>query len=420
MSISARTAWYRLRRTSSDQWLFLAFVALFFCMPMGTSPPTICAALVTIIWVFSGRVLKIWDTFLKRKWSWPVLLLIMLPWIGLLYTPDVEGLGIKFAEKTHYWIYCAAASSMVFEDSSPQRFIQAFLGGLAINAIIGIMQFMGLFPVMNEISFGLGLGYNTLSGYLILGMLMSSYYFREANERGYRWFFGLLSLLYFIHLIILQGRAGYLTFLFLCPIMAYNLLKGAGIYRICLVSLLLVGSMLLSPVVRDRIALSIDQVKYHLQADPDSAWGREYTVHQDRFYMWRGAGRIFLEHPVLGVGTGGYQMVLKKMGKPQWPAIAHPHNNILYMAVSFGLVGVFAILWFFWEIMKNAFHERKTPLGFFILSTTLVMFFGGLVNTYIKDAGTLLLLAVVTGLQNGLGEGDPGGPHLRRIRPEGW
>jgi len=93
-----------------------------------------------------------------------------------------------------------------------------------------------------------------------------------------------------------------MTFLFLCPIIAYNLFKGSSIYKILLVSLLLIGGMLLSPVVRERIALSIDQVKHHLQANPDSAWGKEYSVHQDRFYMWHGAVKIFLENPssVLG------------------------------------------------------------------------------------------------------------------------
>ncbi len=402
MSISAQTVWYRVRKITSDEWLFFAFVALFFSMPLGTSPPTICAVLATLIWIFSGKITKIWDTSLKKTWFWPVLLLMILPWVGLLYTPDVGGLGIKFAKKTHYWVYCVAASSMVFGILSPQRLIQAFLAGLAVNALVGILQLIGLFPRMNEISFGLGLGYGTLSAYLILGMLMASYYFREAHQRGPRVLFGLLTLLYFFHLIILQGRVGYLTFLFLCPIIAYNLFKGASIYKISLVSLLLIGSMLLSPVVRERIALSIDQVKHHLQANPDSAWGKEYSVHQDRFYMWHGAVKMFLENPLLGVGTGGYQSVLYEMGKPEWPTHAHPHNNILYMAVSFGLIGVFAILWFFWEMIKNAWRERDTPLGFFILSTALVIFFGGLVDTYIKDAGTLILLAVVTGLQNGL------------------
>ena len=402
MSISARTAWYRLRKITSDEWLFFAFVALFFNMPLGTSPPTICAVLATVVWVFSGKITKIWDTSLKKTWFWPVLLLMILPWIGLLYTPDVGGLGIKFAGKTHYWVYCVAASSMVFGILSPQRLIQAFLAGLAVNALVGILQLIGLFPRMNEISFGLGLGYGTLSAYLILGMLMASYYFRETHQKGRRVLFGLLGLIYFFHLIILDGRVGYLTFLFLCPIIAYNLFKGSSIYKILLVSLLLIGGMLLSPVVRDRVSLSIDQVKYHLNADPEKAWGKEYTANQDRFSMWYAAVRIFSEHPILGVGTGGYQTVIKEMLGPEWPAIAHPHNNILYMAVSFGLIGVFAILWFFWEIIKNAWSERDTPLGFFILSTALVIFFGGLVDTYIKDAGTLILLAVVTGLQNGL------------------
>lgn len=402
MSISAQTAWYRLRKITSDEWLFFAFFALFFSMPLGTSPPTICAALATLIWIFSGKITKIWDTSLKKTWFWPVLLLMILPWVGLLYTPDVGGLGIKFAKKTHYWIYCLAASSLVFGAFSPQRLFQAFLAGLAVNALVGILQLIGLFPRMNEISFGLGLGYNTLSGYLILGMLMASYYFREAHQKGRRVLFGLLTLLYFFHLIILQGRVGYLTFLFLCPIIAYNFFKGASIYKISLVSLLLIGSMLLSPVVRDRITLSINQVKHHLQANPDKAWGKEYSEHQDRFYMWRGAVKMFLEHPLFGVGTGGYQSVLYKMGKPEWPTHAHPHNNILYMAASFGCIGIFAILWFFWELIRNAWRERDTPLGFFILSTGLVIFFGGLVNAYIKDASTLLLLAVVTGLQNGL------------------
>jgi len=402
MSISARTAWYRLRKITSDEWLFFAFVALFFNMPLGTSPPTICAVLATVVWVFSGKITKIWDTSLKKTWFWPVLLLMILPWVGLLYTPDVGGLGIKFAGKTHYWVYCVAASSMVFGILSPQRLIQAFLAGLAVNALVGILQLIGLFPRMNEISFGLGLGYGTLSAYLILGMLMASYYFRETHQKGRRVLFGLLGLIYFFHLIILDGRVGYLTFLFLCPIIAYNLFKGSSIYKILLVSLLLIGGMLLSPVVRDRVSLSIDQVKYHLNADPEKAWGKEYTANQDRFSMWYAAVRIFSKHPILGVGTGGYQTVIKEMLGPEWPAIAHPHNNILYMAVSFGLIGVFAILWFFWEIIKNAWSERDTPLGFFILSTALVIFFGGLVDTYIKDAGTLILLAVVTGLQNGL------------------
>ena len=159
--------------------------------------------------------------------------------------------------------------------------------------------------------------------------------------------------------------------------------------------------MLLSPVVRDRVSLSISQIKHHLKADPQRAWGREYTIHQDRFYMWRGAVQIFLDHPLIGVGTGGYTKVLKERGKPEWPAIAHPHSNIFYMAVSFGVIGIFAFVWFFWEMIRNAWEERHTPLGYFVLSTALVIVVSGLVDTQIMDSSTALLLSLATGLQNG-------------------
>jgi O-antigen ligase len=171
--------------------------------------------------------------------------------------------------------------------------------------------------------------------------------------------------------------------------------------KISLASVLLAGMLCLSPIVRDRISLSIEQITYHLNANPAAAWGRQYSNRQDRFYMWYGAGRIFLENPVFGIGTGGYQKALKERGKPDDPFIAHPHNDLLYMAVCFGIAGIFAFCWFFGEIIKNAWKQRKTPLGYFVLSAALVLLTGGMFNCYLLDVGTISLLAVVTGLQRG-------------------
>lgn len=117
--------------------------------------------------------------------------------------------------------------------------------------------------------------------------------------------------------------------------------------------------------------------------------------------MWNGAVRIFKDHPFLGVGTGGYSTVLKKMGSPDDPIIAHPHNDFLYMAVSYGLIGVAAFFWLFGEIIKNAFTQRHNFLGFFVLSSTLVILVSGLFNAQILDAGMAFFLAVTVGLQQG-------------------
>jgi O-antigen ligase len=295
----------------------------------------------------------------------------------MLYTPDPGGLGIGFAKKTHYWLYGLAVASIPFAIFSPERLIQAYLAGLAINSLVAIIQFIGVFPMVNKISYGLGLGYSSLAAYLVLGILMASYYFRETKEKRTRILLGLLMAGYFFHLIILMGRVGFFTFLILSPLVVRNFFKGFSIFRISLVYLLLIGLMSLSPIVRERVSLSVTQIKHHLKADPQTAWGREYTDYQDRFYMWYGAVQIFLENPIFGVGTGGYTNALKERGKPEWPAIAHPHSNLFYMAVSFGLIGIFAFVWFFWEMIRNAWGERNTPLGFFVLSTALVILVSG-------------------------------------------
>jgi O-antigen ligase len=157
--------------------------------------------------------------------------------------------------------------------------------------------------------------------------------------------------------------------------------------------------MFLSPVVRERVRLSIDQLEYHMHAERDAAWGKEYSNQQDRFFMWYGAIHIFLEKPLLGVGTGGYQAAMKERGKPGDPDMAHPHNNLLHMAVSYGIVGIITYLWLFVETIKNAWKQKDEPVGFFVLSVALVIIVSGLFNTTVLDVGTLFLLAVAVGLQ---------------------
>ncbi|MFH0731008.1 MAG: O-antigen ligase family protein [Pseudomonadota bacterium] len=425
MNTSVLTGLYNTGKKGGEKLLFYSFIGVFLTMPMGTSLPTLCGAIAVIIWLFSGMAARLISrtpclpaesdsrkekpvSYLRHPWFRPVLLFMILPWIGLLYTPDAAGLGIQYAKKTYYWIYCLAIASIAFvpfsgkgaERNLPEKFIHAFLLGLAINALVGTAQFSGVLPmVQGKWYSGLERGYSTLSAYLVLGILIASYYFREATEKKIRFLLCALILFYFFHLGILEGRAGYLTFILLSPLIAYNMFNRSNILKISLASVLLAGMLCLSPIVRDRIALSMDQITYHLNANPNAAWGRQYSDKQDRFYMWRGACHLFMENPIIGIGTGGYQKALKERGKPDDPLIAHPHNDFLYMAVCFGMIGIFAFCWFFAELIKNAWKHRKTPLGYFVLSAALVLLTGGLFNGYLLDAGTISLLAVVTGLQ---------------------
>ena len=388
-------------RLSADFLIYWLVCAAFLSMPLGSSPPVICGGLGALIWIASGKPIKLWRTYVGQSWFRPVAVLIVLPWIGLLYTPDPAGFGIAFAKKTHYWLYAFVVAAIPFTRFSFDRLIHAYLLGLAVNALVAILQFIGIFPMMNILAYGLGLGYSTMATYLVLGILMASLYFRDNKDPKKRILYGLLMGGYFFHLIILGGRAWFLTLLLVSPLILRNLFGRARILKMSLAYAAIFGIVLLSPIVRDQISRSIDQIKYHLNRDPNLAWGKEYHIKENRLYMWRGATEIFLENPIVGVGTGGFPVVLHERGDPDWPHANHPHNNFLYMAVSFGVIGIVALTWFFWEIFRNSWQERHTHLGYFVFATALVIFINGMFTSEIVDAATAFLLALATGLQNG-------------------
>jgi hypothetical protein len=75
--------------------------------------------------------------------------------------------------------------------------------------------------------------------------------------------------------------------------------------RVVSACVIIIGVMLISPIVRERLDVTVRQMKYHMETEPSRAWGKEYTENQDRFYYWHYAIQIFFDNPVLGVGTGG-------------------------------------------------------------------------------------------------------------------
>ncbi len=407
MNIPVPTGWSKNNRKpdnrKSDTLLFYAFICMFFCFPLGTFLPTVFSVIVLAIWLFSKIAFKRCSLFYEPSWIWPVLFYMALHWIGLFYTPDLGDMGISYARKTHYWLCTLAIASIPFGIFKAGRLVQAFMAGLAFNSIVSVFQVMLDMPGKTGYQ-GLASEYSTLAALLIIGILMASFYFRQVRERKKRFYLFVLMLLYICNLLFLNSRTGYVAFILVSPLMLRNLIDTKKIMVVLVACIMLPGLMLLSPVVRNRVNLSIDQVRYHMNANSGNAWGRTYSPQQDRFYMWHGAYVIFRNNPFIGGGTGGYKKALLRYGDPKAPSIAHPHNNFLYMAVSFGGLGILVFAWLFFGILKNSWKQRRDGTGFFVFATALVILTGGLFNTLILDAGTLFVLTAATGLQQGFPE----------------
>lgn len=391
-----------------EKIIFLLLLGVVFSLSIGTSPSTITGLALVLVWIISGEFIRKRRSYLSEPWCWPVLGIIAIHWIGLFYTPDLHGLGIKFAEKTYYWMYAFILSCIMFSDVNIEKIIKAFLFGLWVNAVVGLMQFGGIIPAhKDEFYTGFPKGYSSLVLFLNLGIVVSSYYFRKSDKRKLKVLYIFLLALYIAHLFVLYSRSGYLTFAILSPLIAYNLANKKGIPAGILINILLLLVVSFSPVVQERIKSTIEDVRVQLQSDKDLRWGNKYAkggVKQriDRIFMWRKAIEFLSQHPILGVGTGGYKKSIVLEGGER--GIAHPHNNLLHMAVSFGTVGIILFIWFFWVFFKRVWPYRKREAGFFIIMYGVIFLITGLFDTPFINADSAYMLSIVTGLTHSLSQ----------------
>ncbi len=384
--------------TACEKALFVSAALTFFCLPLGTAPLNIAAALCAAIWLFSGIAFKKRNLYLKPYW-WPVFGLILLPWIGMLYTLDSTGVAMDYAKKTHYWLFAFAVAAIAFRHLSAKRLVQAFMLGLGVNVLAAICQIVFHLADKGNQHRGLGPDYSTLSAFLIVGIMMGAFFLGHEKKGRNKLILSVLVGLYLFHLLILRSRASYVAFVMLIPVIGYTFFKTHQLLKTVALCVLIPALMMASPVVRQRVALSIEQLSYHMHAEDDTAWGRTYTEQQDRFYMWNGALRIIAANPLLGVGTGGYSNAMFVYGSdPDAPLIAHPHNNFLYMTVSFGMVGLAVFIWFLAVTLTSGWCHRQTAQGYMLFSVVAVLATTGLFNTQILDVGTASLLSLTVGL----------------------
>ena len=91
MDTSVTMDWFKDKDSRVDGLLYYACMGTFFAMPLGTAPMNICGILAVTIWLFSGKAIRHLQILIHHSWFWPVLVLIILPWMGLLFSPDETG-----------------------------------------------------------------------------------------------------------------------------------------------------------------------------------------------------------------------------------------------------------------------------------------------------------------------------------------
>lgn len=385
-----------------ERMLFYGLCALFFFLPVSISPLSIVEGLLLAVWVLSGRFLK--DAGLAlQKWGWPVLVMMALPWIGLLYSGDTA-IGFKFAQRSDYWLFTFIVAGVLVAGYGTEAFFKSFIAGVTFTSLVFLGQVAGLIYRANqyEDAFFGKWGHIELSQLTTLSILLLSFYFAESRKRSHKALCAGLMAVQFAALAMLLTDAGQAAIILLSPVIFYNIL-GRSRKRLKFAfaaGLLLVGVIFLSPVVQSRLKEVVSDTANYSR-------GIVLTPLGFHYYLWGMAVRIFRMHPFAGAGTGGYAYLMDRMRQSGLPRASQPQNTFLYMAASYGLPGILAVIWLWAVPVGTGWKRRHAVYGFAMISFMAILTVGSMTDTQIMSHQSGMLLALFYGMCLAAGKGAP-------------
>lgn len=365
--------------------------------PISTSGASIAKGLFALVWLAGGYA-RNWRKVLPRPWFWPAVAMLALNALGMLWTADTAR-GLVVLSKLD-WIFFAVAGAMLPWER--RRFIlvaRLFLAGLAVNALIGALQWFHLFPWRPADPIVGPIGY---ADHIFLSMALANAIFWLAydfkNETALpRPLSAALATLFFIQLVVTGGRAGQVAFVFLFPTALYMLYSGRWRrWMMGMAALAFIG-LALSPMVHDRVRSGVDDLRQYINGKDETSLGL-------RFVFWKGALEMAAEHPVLGVGTGDYGVEMvrleQKRAIPRLPGFdfVHPHNSYLAYLADLGLPGLFVLLWFLWAATREAWRWRGQPEAWFKLCYMAIFLIGSFTDTLIWGFDNAIALGIITAI----------------------
>jgi len=387
-----------LRKINPDTLLWTGYLGMFFFLPIATSPTVICGVFVLGVWIISGKFLRDITTWQNSKIVLPVIILIVLPWTGLMYTP-LPADGFPVALKTHYWLYAIAIAPVITPRRQPDLIIKMFLLGLSLNSAISILQFAGLVHLKKGLATGLLGGSSAHIPYSLLlttGILIASFYFLKAKSKRERLLYISAMIQYFATIGFTGGRSGYVALIVLSPFIVYNIIGQQHIVKILIVSVIAVSFLFSFPVVQSRFLKAKEDIVLYTQGNVNTSIGL-------RFHMWEIALSEIKKNPILGIGTAGFKKSWELHKKdPSLPFYDHPHNSFLYMMVSFGIVGLVAFCTLLFVMLKRGWKCRDSALGFAVFTFTTVFIVGSLTDTQVLPFATAIALPLFTGVSEAL------------------
>ena len=390
-------------------YLTLLGLIVLTAIPYGTSQPWWKAAFICIVFILA--IFWLVEGSISQSWfgdSWPMALpLAALAVFSLLQTLPIRnpggnpgGLSLEpwntisaDPYQTRFFALQVLALTisgvLLFRYAATERRMR-----IMINVVIGVALASALFGILRQttqhsVGFGLPLlvpdsGYGQFINYnhfaylmemalgLILGLVLGG---GVKREQALIYFAALLPI--WIGLVLCGSRGGLIAML--AQVIIAALLFGVVVrkgsssepqsrilriassrtVRVTLILVLIAGVIFGTVWLGgDRLAARIEQSRAEFTPD-------ELRFGVSRNEVWKASWRMFVTHPILGVGMGGYWAAIPAFHDASGSMTPQEaHNDYLELLASGGLVGLALGIWFAVVVCKRTRENLRSPNRF--------------------------------------------------------
>jgi O-antigen ligase len=376
-------------------------VAIGFSIPISTALDNVLVAALLLCWVTGGRYREKIAAIRGNVFAILACALFLLYLAGSLYSVGAGKDVLHALDKASVLLLIPVVISLNPGTEFRDRALHAFMAAVLLTLVLSYLLWLELLPqgplIKGEPSDPVIFKLRITHGVLIaFGAFLFALKAREAADLRWRMVWALGAVLAaFNVLIMVQGRTGQLVLIVLLLYFLISSFRWRGLLAAVAAGLAIGGTVYLTPssALHQRVLTTI--IEYQ-----DWQAGRPPTLLANmRLESWSNSLKIVREHPLVGVGTGGFAAAYaKQVESTSMMPLAQPENQYLLTTVQLGVVGLAALLALFamqWHLASRLATRSDTDLARGLVITMAV---GCMFNSFLLDHTEALFYAWLSGL----------------------
>jgi O-antigen ligase len=371
-----------------------------FTIPLWVVADSILVVFLAACWMAGGE----WRERVHRMMTNPVALSVLLLF-GWLLAGTLWGMGsleerILAVKKYADLLLIPLLISMAFDADERNRAFRALAASLAVTLVLSFVLGLGIFPIHERLDCNVSdpcifKRHTTHNLLMAFGVLLFGVLAWKSSRRWVRWGWAGAACLAAINvLLMVQGRTGYVVLVGLVVVVFHMYFGRRGMAAAAIALIVIFWAAYQgSTSFHDRVNLVATGIA---QWNPQTATYDGVTERMEFFYY---TVEIIQDHPLVGVGTGGfaqaYAVHTKQAGVP---VPTHPHNQYLLIMAQVGIVGLGLLLWLFVQQWRSTFLTGDATYGLLAKGLVVTIAITCLFQPALNDHTEKLFFCLFSGL----------------------